>query len=179
MRYFGKITDDKDVTTKEFVRDFIEKGQYDNGTITIAKLAANAKYWDEVPRKVDEGGALITQDWGHIFNWSWGSNQAYTFTLDFFNNNPDTFWETIIYAQDKTTIAFPNVPIIDMNKGSAIVTKADNVITIPYHRYMHIKRIGTTALVLSGSYNQTVTYSGTSAPNNSLGENGDVYIQYT
>lgn len=175
MRYFGKITEDKDVITKEF----LEKGQYNNGVITVAKLSANAKYWDEVPRKVEDGGSFITQDWGHIFNWSWGANQAYTFTADFFNNNPDAFWETIIFANDQTTIAFPNVPIIEMNKGGDIVTKADNVITIPHHKYMHIKRISTVALVLSGNYDQSYIYTGTSDPSNDMGRNGDIYIQYT
>lgn len=175
MRYFGKITEDKDVITREF----LEKGQYDDGVITVAKLSANAKYWDEAPRRVEDGGSLITYDWGHIFNWSWGANQAYTFTADFFNNNPDTFWETIIFANDRTTIAFPNVPIIEMNKGGDIVTKANNVITIPHHKYMHIKRISTVALVLSGNYDQSYIYTGTSDPSNNMGRNGDIYIQYT
>ena len=58
MRYFGKITEDKDVITKEF----LEKGQYDDGVITVAKLSANAKYWDEAPRRVEDGGSLITYD---------------------------------------------------------------------------------------------------------------------
>lgn len=174
MRYFGKITEDKDVITREF----LEKGQYNDGVITVAKLSANAKYWDKVLRKVEYDGSLITQDWGHIFNWSIG-NQGYTFTADFFNNNPDTFWETIIFAHDQTTIAFPNVPIIETNKGGDIVTKENNVITIPYHRYMHIKRISTAALVLSGNYDQSYIYTGTSDPSNNMGRNGDIYIQYT
>nr|DAJ89116.1 MAG TPA: hypothetical protein [Caudoviricetes sp.] len=66
-----------------------------------------------------------------------------------------------------------------MNKGGDAVTKADNVITIPHHKYMHIKRIGTTALVLSGNYDQSYIYTGTSDPSNDMGRNGDIYIQYT
>ena len=60
MRYFGKITEDKDVITREF----LEKGQYDDGVITVAKLSANAKYWDEAPRTVEDGSSFITYDWG-------------------------------------------------------------------------------------------------------------------
>jgi len=66
-----------------------------------------------------------------------------------------------------------------MNKGGDAVTKADNVITIPHHKYMHIKRISTVALVLSGNYDQSYIYTGTSDPSNDMGQNGDIYIQYT
>ena len=175
MRYYGKIIEDKDVITKEF----LEKGQYNDGVITVAKLASNAKYWDEWARHTDDQGSLITYDWGHVFNWSWGTNQNYTFSKEVFDSL-DLFWEAIVFSAGcTTTITFENPPgIIEMNKGVEL-HGTSLTFTIPMNRWMMIKKISTAGILLSGSYDQSYVYSGTGAPSNSTGQNGDVYIQYT
>ena len=67
-----------------------------------------------------------------------------------------------------------------MNKGMGTFTNnhSSTSIQIPLYKYMSIKKIGDTALLLNGSYDEHITYYGTTAPDSSLGVNGDIYIKY-
>lgn len=147
--------------------------------ITLSKLHTSAKYWDETARTNTSDNGIITADWGHLINWSWGTSQQYTFTKEVFDEL-DTFWETIIFANNPTTILFQNVSFIEMNKGMGTFTNnhSSTSIQIPLYKYMSIKKIGDTALLLNGSYDEHITYYGTTAPDSSLGVNGDIYIKY-
>ena len=60
-----------------------------DSAVNIAKLASNAKYWDEDAKtnnSDDPVSFYVTAAWGHIFNWVWGSNQQFTFDLPEFNS---------------------------------------------------------------------------------------------
>lgn len=153
-----------------------------DNTITVAKLTSNAKYWDEVPRTNDSDDAVsyyVTASWGHLFNWVWGANQTYTFDLPEFNRITDAYWETIIFASNPFTLILQNMPAVyETNKGT-FTSAAEVRINVPEYKFIKLKKIATVALILSGSYDLSMTYSGLDAPSGDLGNNGDVYVKYT
>ena len=153
-----------------------------DSAVNIAKLASNAKYWDEEAKtnnSDDPVSFYVTAAWGHIFNWVWGSNQQFTFDLAEFNRITDSFWETVIYANDSFTLILQNMPaVVETNKGTTS-SAAEVQINVPQYKWIKLKKIVGTALVLSGSYDLSMTYSGTAAPSANLGNNGDVYIKYS
>lgn len=153
-----------------------------DSSVNIAKLASNAKYWDEEARtnnSDDPVTSYVTAAWGHIFNWAWGANQQFTFDLAEFNRITDSFWETVIYANNPFTLILQNMPaVVETNKGTT--SSATEVrINVPQHKWIKLKKIIGTALILSGSYDLSMTYSGPDAPSGDLGNNGDVYVKYT
>lgn len=153
-----------------------------DSSVNIAKLASNAKYWDEAARTNNSDDPVtfyVTAAWGHIFNWAWGANQQFTFDLDEFNRITDSFWETVIYANNPFTLVLQNMPaVVETNKGTT--SSATEVrINVPQYKWIKLKKIIGTALILSGSYDLSMTYSGTDAPSGDLGNNGDVYVKYT
>lgn len=153
-----------------------------NSSVNIAKLASNAKYWDEEARTNNSDDPVtfyVTAAWGHIFNWAWGADQQFTFDLAEFNRITDSFWETVIYANNPFTLVLQNMPaVVETNKGTT--SSATEVrINVPQYKWIKLKKIIGTALILSGSYDLSMTYSGTDAPSGDLGNNGDVYVKYT
>lgn len=153
-----------------------------DSSVTIAKLASNAKYWDEEPRTNNSDNPVtfyVTAAWGHIFNWAWGADQQFTFDLAEFNRITDSFWETVIYANNPFTLILQNMPaVVETNKGTT--SSATEVrINVPQYKWIKLKKIMGTALILSGSYDVSMTYSGPDAPSGDLGNNGDVYVKYT
>lgn len=153
-----------------------------DSSVNIAKLASNAKYWDEEARtnnKDDPVSFYVTAAWGHIFNWAWGADQQFTFDLAEFNRITDSFWETVIYANNPFTLILQNMPaVVETNKGTT--SSATEVrINVPQYKWIKLKKIIGTALILSGSYDLPMTYSGPDAPLGDLGNNGDVYVKYT
>lgn len=153
-----------------------------DSAVNIAKLASNAKYWDEEARTNNNDNPVtfyVTAAWGHIFNWAWGANQQFTFDLAEFNRITDSFWETVIYANNPFTLILQNMPaVVETNKGTSS-SAAEVRINVPQHKWIKLKKIPDTALILSGSYDLSMTYSGTAAPSANLGNNGDVYLQYS
>lgn len=153
-----------------------------DSSVNIAKLASNAKYWDEEARTNNSDDPVtfyVTAAWGHIFNWAWGTDQQFTFDLAEFNHITDSFWETVIYANDPFTLILQNMPaVVETNKGTT--SYATEVrINVPQYKWIKLKKIIGTALILSGSYDLLMTYSGPDAPSGDLGNNGDVYVKYT
>lgn len=154
----------------------------EDSSVNIAKLASNAKYWDEEARinnSDDPVTFYVTAAWGHIFNWAWGADQQFTFDLAEFNRITDSFWETVIYANNPFTLILQNMPaVVETNKGTT--SSATEVrINVPQYKWIKLKKIIETALILSGSYDLSMTYSGPDAPSGDLGNNGDVYVKYT
>lgn len=153
-----------------------------DSSVNIAKLASNAKYWHEEARTNNSDDPVtfyVTAAWGHIFNWAWGANQQFTFDLAEFNRITDSFWETVIYANNPFTLVLQNMPaVVETNKGTT--SSATEVrINVPQYKWIKLKKIMEVALILSGSYDLSMTYSGTDAPSGDLGNNGDVYVKYT
>ena len=153
-----------------------------DSSVNIAKLASNAKYWDEEARTNNSDNPVtfyVTAAWGHIFNWAWGADQQFTFDLAEFNRITDSFWETVIYANNPFTLILQNMPaVVETNKGTT--SSATEVrINVPQYKWIKLKKIIGTALILSGSYDLSMTYSGPNAPSGDLGNNGDVYVKYT
>lgn len=153
-----------------------------DSSVNIAKLASNAKYWDEAPRtnnSDDPVSFYVIAAWGHIFNWAWGANQQFTFDLAEFNRITDSFWETVIYANNPFTLILQNMPaVVETNKGTT--SSATEVrINVPQYKWIKLKKIPGAALILSGSYDLSMMYSGPDAPSGDLGNNGDVYVKYT
>lgn len=153
-----------------------------NSSVNIAKLASNAKYWDEAARTNNSDDPVtfyVTAAWGHIFNWAWGADQQFTFDLAEFNRITDSFWETVIYANNPFTLILQNMPaVVETNKGTT--SSATEVrINVPQYKWIKLKKIIGEALILSGSYDLSMTYSGPDAPSGDLGNNGDVYVKYT
>lgn len=153
-----------------------------DSSVNIAKLASNAKYWDEEARTNNSDNPVtfyVTAAWGHIFNWAWGPDQQFTFDLAEFNRITDSFWETVIYANNPFTLILQNMPaVVETNKGTT--SSATEVrINVPQYKWIKLKKIIGTALILSGSYDLSMTYSGPDAPSGDLGNNGDVYVKYT
>ena len=153
-----------------------------DSAVNIAKLASNAKYWDEEARTNNNDNPVtfyVTAAWGHIFNWAWGSNQQFTFDLPEFNRITDSFWETVIYANNPFKLILQNMPaVVETNKGTTS-SAAEVQINVPQYKWIKLKKIPDAALILSGSYDLSMTYSGTAAPSANLGNNGDVYIKYS
>lgn len=153
-----------------------------DSSVNIAKLASNAKYWDEEARTNNSDDPVtfyVTAAWGHIFNWAWGADQQFTFDLAEFNRITDSFWETVIYANNPFTLILQNMPaVVETNKGTT--SSATEVrINVPQYKWIKLKKIIGVALILSGSYDLSMTYSGPDAPSGDLGNNGDVYVKYT
>jgi hypothetical protein len=152
-----------------------------DSSVNIAKLASNAKYWDEEARTNNSDDPVtfyVTAAWGHIFNWAWGANQQFTFDLAEFNRITDSFWETVIYANNPFTLVLQNMPaVVETNKGTTSYA-AEVRINVPQYKWIKLKKIIGTALILSGSYDLSMTYSGPDAPSGDLGNNGDVYVKY-
>lgn len=153
-----------------------------DSSVNIAKLASNAKYWDEEARTNNSDNPVtfyVTAAWGHIFNWAWGTDQQFTFDLAEFNRITDSFWETVIYANNPFTLILQNMPaVVETNKGTTSFA-TEVRINVPQYKWIKLKKIIGTALILSGSYDLSMTYSGPDAPSADLGNNGDVYVQYT
>lgn len=153
-----------------------------DSSVNIAKLASNAKYWDEEARinnSDDPVTFYVTAAWGHIFNWAWGADQQFTFDLAEFNRITDSFWETVIYANNPFTLILQNMPaVVETNKGTTSFA-TEVRINVPQYKWIKLKKIIGTAVILSGSYDLSMTYSGPDAPSGDLGNNGDVYVKYT
>lgn len=154
----------------------------EDSSVNIAKLASNAKYWDEEARINNSDNPVtfyVTAAWGHIFNWAWGADQQFTFDLAEFNRITDSFWETVIYANNPFTLILQNMPaVVETNKGTTS-SETEVRINVPQYKWIKLKKIIGTALILSGSYDLSMTYSGPDAPSGDLGNNGDVYVKYT
>lgn len=154
----------------------------EDSSVNIAKLNSNAKYWDEEARTNNSDDPVtfyVTAAWGHIFNWAWGADQQFTFDLAEFNRITDSFWETVIYANNPFTLILQNMPaVVETNKGTT--SSATEVrINVPQYKWIKLKKILGEALILSGSYDLSMTYSGPYAPTGDFGNNGDVYVKYT
>lgn len=153
-----------------------------DSSVNIAKLASNAKYWDEEARTNNSDNPVtfyVTAAWGHIFNWAWGTDQQFTFDLAEFNRITDSFWETVIYANNPFTLILQNMPaVVETNKGTTSFA-TEVRINVPQYKWIKLKKIIGVALILSGSYDLSMTYSGPDAPSADLGNNGDVYVKYT
>lgn len=152
-----------------------------DNTVTLAKLASDAKYWNELPRtntSSDATSNYVVSSWGHVFNWVYGSNQSFMFDLGEFNRITDDFWETVIFANNPFTLILQNMPaVIESNKGTSS-TAAEIRITVPQYKWIKLKKISNVALIVTGNYDTRMTYAGTAEPSASLGNDGDIYLKY-
>lgn len=153
-----------------------------DNTVTLAKLASDAKYWNELPRtntSSDATSNYIVSSWGHVFNWVYGSNQSFMFDLGEFNRITDDFWETVIFANNPFTLILQNMPaVIESNKGTSS-SAAEIRITVPQYKWIKLKKISNVALIVTGNYDERMIYARTTEPSASLGNDGDIYLQYT
>lgn len=152
-----------------------------DNTVTLAKLASDAKYWNELPRtntSSDATSNYVVSNWGHVFNWVYGSNQSFMFDLGEFNRITDDFWETVIFANNPFTLILQNMPaVIESNKGTSS-TAAEIRITVPQYKWIKLKKISNVALIVTGNYDTRMIYAGTAEPSASLGNDGDIYLKY-
>lgn len=152
-----------------------------DNTVTLAKLASDAKYWNELPRtntSSDATSNYVVSSWGHVFNWVYGSNQSFMFDLGEFNRITDDFWETVIFANNPFTLILQNMPaVIESNKGTSS-TAAEIRITVPQYKWIKLKKISNVALIVTGNYDTRMIYSGTAEPSAELGVDGDIYLKY-
>ena len=152
-----------------------------DNTVTLAKLASDAKYWNELPRtntSSDATSNYVVSSWGHVFNWVYGSNQSFMFDLSEFNRITDDFWETVIFANNPFTLILQNMPaVIESNKGTSS-TAAEIRITVPQYKWIKLKKISNVALIVTGNYDTRMIYAGTTEPSADLGVDGDIYLKY-
>lgn len=152
-----------------------------DNTVTLAKLASDAKYWNELPRtntSSDSTSNYVVSSWGHVFNWVYGSNQSFMFDLGEFNRITDDFWETVIFANNPFTLILQNMPaVIESNKGTSS-TAAEIRITVPQYKWIKLKKISNVALIVTGNYDARMIYAGTTEPGADLGVDGDIYLKY-
>lgn len=153
-----------------------------DNTVTLAKLAADAKYWNELPRtntSSDATSNYVVSSWGHVFNWVYGSNQSFMFDLSEFNRITDDFWETVIFANNPFTLILQNMPaVIESNKGTSS-SAAGIRITVPQYKWIKLKKISNVALIVTGNYDERMIYAGTTEPSADLGVDGDEYLMYS
>lgn len=153
-----------------------------DNTVTLAKLAADAKYWNELPRtntSSDATSNYVVSSWGHVFNWVYGSNQSFMFDLSEFNRITDDFWETVIFANNPFTLILQNMPaVIESNKGTSS-SAAEIRITVPQYKWIKLKKISNVALIVTGNYDERMIYAGTTEPSADLGVDGDEYLMYS
>lgn len=153
-----------------------------DNTVTLAKLAADAKYWNELPRtntSSDATSNYVVSSWGHVFNWVYGSNQSFMFDLSEFNRITDDFWETVIFANNPFTLILQNMPaVIESNKGTSS-SAAEIRITVPQYKWIKLKKISNVALIVTGNYDTRMIYAGTTEPGAELGSDGDIYLMYS
>lgn len=153
-----------------------------DNTVTLAKLASDAKYWNEVPRtntSSDATSNYVVSSWGHVFNWVYGSNQSFMFDLGEFNRITDDFWETVIFANNPFTLILQNMPaVIESNKGTSSAA-AEIRITVPQYKWIKLKKISSVALIVTGNYDTRMIYAGTTEPGADLGSDGDIYLMYS
>lgn len=152
-----------------------------DNTVTLAKLASDAKYWNELPRtntSSDATSNYVVSSWGHVFNWVYGSNQSFMFDLGEFNRITYDFWETVIFANNPFTLILQNMPaVIESNKGTSS-TAAEIRITVPQYKWIKLKKISNVALIVTGNYDARMIYAGTTEPGAELGSDGDIYLKY-
>ena len=183
MRYFGKITDDKDIVTKEFTKEFIEKGQYKDGVVTREKLAQNA-----IGTAIDwyAASSPITNDLNGYFIYMRSSEaRSFTISANDVNTMPEGYTITILCAGKPVTFSWANgIKVIDAVQrnesstgGSITLNSFGDEITL--YRPPAGSSSVVVDLIITGKLNPCTFWSGTSAPATSLGQNGDVYIQYT
>jgi hypothetical protein len=153
-----------------------------DNTVTLAKLASDAKYWNELPRtntSSDATSNYVVSSWGHVFNWVYGSNQSFMFDLNEFNRITDDFWETVIFANNPFTLILQNMPaVIESNKGTSSAA-AEIRITVPQNKWIKLKKISNVALIVTGNYDTRMIYAGTTEPSAELGVDGDEYLMYS
>lgn len=153
-----------------------------DNTVTLAKLAADAKYWNELPRtntSSDATSNYVVSSWGHVFNWVYGSNQSFMFDLSEFNRITDDFWETVIFANNPFTLILQNMPaVIESNKGTSS-SAAEIRITVPQYKWIKLKKISNVALIVTGNYDTRMIYAGTTEPGAELGSDGDIYLMHS
>ena len=153
-----------------------------DNTVTLAKLASDAKYWNELPRtntSSDATSNYVVSSWGHVFNWVYGSNQSFMFDLGEFNRITDDFWETVIFANNPFTLILQNMPaVVESNKGTSS-TAAEIRITVSQNKWIKLKKISNVALIVTGNYDTRMIYAGTAEPDASLGVDGDIYLMYS
>lgn len=152
-----------------------------DNTVTLAKLASDAKYWNELPRtntSSDATSNYVVSSWGHVFNWVYGSNQSFMFDLGEFNRITDDFWETVIFANNPFTLILQNMPaVVESNKGTSS-SAAEIRITVPQYKWIKLKKISSVALIVTGNYDTRMIYAGTTEPSADLGSDGDIYLKY-
>lgn len=153
-----------------------------DNTVTLAKLASDAKYWNELPRtntSSDATSNYVVSSWGHVFNWVYGSNQSFMFDLSEFNRITDDFWETVIFANNPFTLILQNMPaVIESNKGTSSAA-AEIRITVPQYKWIKLKKISSVALIVTGNYDTRMIYTGTSETPPAEWQPGDVYLRYS
>lgn len=157
-------------------------GVIPDNTVTLAKLASDAKYWNELPRtntSSDATSNYVVSSWGHVFNWVYGNNQSFMFDLGEFNRITDEFWETVIYANNPFTLILQNLPAVHESNKGTYSTAAEIRITVPQYKWIKLKKISSVALIVTGNYDARMIYAGTAEPSADLGNDGDIYLQYT
>lgn len=156
-------------------------GVIPDSTVTLAKLASDAKYWNELPRTNTDSDATsnyVVSSWGHVFNWVYGSNQSFMFDLGEFNRITDDFWETVIYANNPFTLILQNLPAVHESNKGTYSTATEIRITVPQYKWIKLKKISSVALIVTGNYDARMIYTGTAEPSASLGNDGDIYLKY-
>ena len=154
-------------------------GVLPDGSVTLAKLANDAKYWQETARtNTDELGVYITKAWGHLWNYCWGANQSFSMDGPEYARL-DTFWESILYAADAAiTVTLTSMPSI-VNVETGVGYGTTHTFTVPKGRTLRLKKISDAVMLVGGSFAEPAIFSGTSEPSADMGADGDIYIQYS
>lgn len=178
MRYFGKITDDKDIVTKEFTKEFIEKGQYKDGVVTREKLAQDA-----IGTRLNNTPTAnpFTPDNNGVICYSYSISAEWTINADTLAALPIGWTMTFLNASASGvfTFTFENIELMDFINGTwSDITKKKFTVDAFGDGLKFIK-CSDTGLMIIGAGTICSIRKGTGEPAASLGQNGDVYIQYT
>lgn len=178
MRYFGKITDDKDIVTKEFTKEFIEKGQYKDGVVTREKLAQDAK--GTLLRNITTANPFTPENNGALC-YDYSASAAWDIDTNVLATLPDGWTMTFLNASASGvfTFTFKNMDVMDFISGNWSNVASKSFVAQQFGDGLKFIKYSSQGIMVIGAGTVRSIRSGTSAPATSLDQNGDVYIQYT
>lgn len=182
MKYYGKITDPKDLVTKEWVENNTATDiEIADGSITRNKLALDALIQPVVDISTNGTNQLTADMVGKLVRTLWISGNSYTLnmTADVFSALPDNATIDIISGAIPTKFTWSGIDCRQISSPTQYMVKDTDTSGSYTFRSIELIRLRkyTNILFLSGySYN---ILSGTDDPTTDLGSDGDVYFKYT